>query len=123
MRLVDTYHGYDRPDVVIDIPPPLTQAGRWHGEIRARYVDDAGDWYFQVQWRDHANEQRITTFPVAWCRRPELDDYAGVIPPAHLERMRREEAGDTSPDPHADCPRCICRHAGDHCQHAHLAWG
>lgn len=65
---INTWHSYDRPDVIIDIPPPLADAGSWHGEIHARLVDEqTGDWYFQVQWRDHAREQLITKFPVAWC--------------------------------------------------------
>lgn len=125
LTLVDVYHGYDRPDVIIDIPPPLTNAGSWHGEIRSRLVnEETGDWYFSCQWRDHNREQHITTFPVTWCRRPALDDYAGIIPPAHLDRMRAEEAGDTAAAPHAGCPRCDCGSRGpEHCKHAHLPWG
>jgi hypothetical protein len=43
---------------------------------------------------------------------------------AHLDRMRREEPGNTSPEPHATCPRCDCGMRGpEHCKHAHPAWG
>jgi hypothetical protein len=125
LKTVDTYHGYDRQDVLIDIPTPLVDAGTWHGEIRARQLDDeTGDWWFQVTWRGDDRETRIGTFPVEWCRRPELNDFAGIIPSAHLDRMRREEADDTPADPHAGCPACDCGMAGPvHCKHAHLAWG
>jgi hypothetical protein len=121
----DVYHGYDRQDVLIDIPIPYANAGTWHGEIRARILDDeSGDWFFSVDWRGPDRETRIDTFPVEWCRRPELDDLAGIVPPAHLERMRREETGDTTADPHVDCPDCDCGMRGpEHCKHAHLAWG
>lgn len=123
LTLVDVYHGYDKPDVIIDIPPPLADAGSWHGEIRSRLVDEAGDWWFQCDWRGPDRLGRITTFPVTWCRRPELDDFAGIIPPAHLDRMRAEQAGETD-IPHASCPRCTCGSRGpEHCRHAHLPWG
>lgn len=88
---VDTWHGYDKPDVVIEIPIPFADAGSWHGEIRARQVDHDGEWWFQCDWRAADRLNRITTFPVAWCRRAELDDFAGIIPAEQLERMRREE--------------------------------
>lgn len=89
----DVYLGYQREEVILDIPIPYARAGTWHGEIRSRQLDDeSGDWFFEIGYRSHG-QNRIGTFPVQWIRRPELTDYDGIVPPEVLEQMRREAAG------------------------------
>lgn len=63
-------------------------AGTWHAEIRARLVDGAGDWFFEVGYNTGVGENRIDTFPAEWVRRPDLD---GLVPPTVLERIRSEQ--------------------------------
>ncbi|GAA5122324.1 hypothetical protein GCM10023339_40540 [Alloalcanivorax gelatiniphagus] len=88
-HIMDVYLGWDRQEVIVDIPIPFTRAGTWHGEIRARLVDDATqDWYFEIGYNTGISGNRIETFPVEWTRRPELDDYVGTVPPELLERTR-----------------------------------
>lgn len=92
-EMIDSYQGFQRQDVIVDVPVPFKHAGSWHGVIRARLVDrESDEWWFEVGYSTGVGENRIGTFPVDWCRRPELDDFIGLIPPNALERMRAAEA-------------------------------
>lgn len=78
---------------MLTIPEGEEHAGTWHGEIRARLLDEAtGDWWFELGYNVGIGENFIGTFPAAWVRRPELDDMAGIVPAEYLEGMK--SAGD-----------------------------
>src|SRR5690348_16901245 len=70
MRMTDVYPPSNREDAVVEVPVPFLWAGTWHGEIRARLVDDDSDWYFELRFNTGIAENRIGTFPAAWVRRP-----------------------------------------------------
>lgn len=90
---IDVYPPDQRAEVIVTIPPGHDRAGTWHGEIRARLHDpETDDWFFEVTYNTGPASNWIGTFPVEWTRRPDLDDYAGVVPPDVLERMRRDQA-------------------------------
>lgn len=88
MRMIDVYPVHAREDTLLEIPVPFIRAGTWHAELRARLVDDAGDWFFEVGYSTGTGENRIDTFPAEWVRRPELTDLDGLVPPSVLERIR-----------------------------------
>ena len=88
MRMTDVYPPANREDAILKIPVPFLRAGTWHGEIRARLVDDDGDWYFELRYNIGIAENRIGTFPAAWVRRPDLSDMDGIVPADVLALMR-----------------------------------
>jgi hypothetical protein len=90
MRITDVYPAASREDAILEIPTPFARAGTWHAEIRARLVDDDGDWYFEVGYSTGVAENRIGTFPAEWVRRPELSDLDGLVPPDVAAQMRAE---------------------------------
>lgn len=91
LTMTDTWHGRAREAAILTIPEGEERAGTWHGEIRARLLDEAsGDWWFEVGYNVGAGMNFIGTFPASWVRRPELDDMAGIVPRDVLERMERE---------------------------------
>ncbi|MCF6376883.1 hypothetical protein L2K70_04645 [Nocardioides KLBMP 9356] len=122
LTMRDTYPEHQRPACVITFPDGHDHAGPRQGEIRARLVDDQGDWWFEVQWRNPFHTAHIAAVPVAWCRRPELTDDDGLVtpPPAPVE-----QAVSLGRDAHADCPRCTTCPSSrtSHCKHAHNTWG
>jgi hypothetical protein len=79
MRMTDVYPVHARPEAIVDIPVPYVHAGSWHAEIRARLVDDDGDWWFEIGYNTGVGENRIDTFPAEWIRRPELTDLDGIV--------------------------------------------
>ena len=91
MRMNDVYPPSSREDAILEVPVPFRWAGTWHGEIRARLVDEDGDWFFELRFNTGIAENRVGTFPAAWVRRPELTDTDGIVPPDTLAMMR--EAG------------------------------
>lgn len=90
--MTDVYPPSNREDAILEVPVPFLWAGTWHGEIRARFVDD-GDWYFELRYNTGIAENRVGTFPTAWVRRPELTDIDGIVPP-DVFAMMREAASD-----------------------------
>jgi hypothetical protein len=88
MRMTDVYPPSNREDAILEVPVPFLWAGTWHGEIRARLVDDDGDWYFELRFNTGIAENRGGTFPAACVRRPELTDMDGIVPPVMLAMMR-----------------------------------
>lgn len=94
--MTDVYPPATREDAIVDIPVPFARAGTWHAEIRARLVDDDGDWYFEVGYNTGIAENRIGNFPAEWVRRPELTDLDGIVPDDMLARMREQTRGDAA---------------------------
>ena len=88
--MTDVYPPASREDAMLEIPIPFARAGTWHAEIRARLVDDNGDWYFELGYNTGIAEMGIDTFPAVWVRRPELTDLDGIVPPDVLVIMRSE---------------------------------
>jgi hypothetical protein len=92
MRMIDVYPVPAREAALLEIPIPLTHAGTWHAEIRARFVDEeTQDWFLEVGYNTCTGENRIDTFPAEWVRRPELTDLDGVVPPTVVARIRAEQ--------------------------------
>jgi hypothetical protein len=88
--MIDVYLPAERESVIVTIPDGEEHAGTWHGEIRARLLDqDMQDWFFEIGYNTGVGENRIGTFPVEWVRRPELTDFDGIIPPDVLSKMKR----------------------------------
>ena len=77
--MTDVYPTANREDAILTIPVPFVLAGTWHAEIRARLVDDVGDWYFELGYNTGIAQNRIGTFRAEWVRRPELTDLDGII--------------------------------------------
>ena len=86
--MTDVYPPSSREDAILEVPVPFRRAGTWHGEIRARLVDDDGEWFFELRFNTGIAENRVGTFPAAWVRRPELTDMDGIVPPDTLAMMR-----------------------------------
>lgn len=88
--MTDVYPAASREDAILIIPVPFVRAGTWHAEMRARLVDDDGDWYFELGYNTGIGDNRIGTFPASWVRRPELTDLDGIVPANVLATMREE---------------------------------
>lgn len=86
--MTDVYPPSHREDAILEVPVPLLWAGTWHAEIRARLVDEDGNWHFELRYNTGIAENRVGTFPAAWVRRPELTDVDGIVPPVMLAMMR-----------------------------------
>lgn len=63
-RHVTVYAPADRPDVEVLVD------GDWlPGEARMRWIDDAGIWWYQVQWRPPGtNTRRLDNIPASSVR-------------------------------------------------------
>lgn len=90
-RIIDIYPPPDREPIIVSIPDGERHAGSWHGEIRARLLDEeTQNWFFELGYNTGIGENRIGTFPVEFVRRPDLTDFDGIIPPEVLARMQAD---------------------------------
>lgn len=64
-RITDVYPPATRESAILEVPVPFRFAGTWHAELRARFLDDDGDWYFELGYNTGIGENRIGTFPAA----------------------------------------------------------
>lgn len=90
-RMTQTFHGFDRRDVIITIPDGDEHAGTYNGQLRAWAVDDeTGDW-----WADVIRMDGMYNYP-EWqpaerVRLAELTDYDGLVDPGRVVALHERE--------------------------------